>query len=134
MVFRDDLDQMERKEDALLGWTFHEFMKDPNHDPTLIGTMPMAKASLLVMKAANEFMSQQDIVDEDNAYIITGGSKRGWSSLLSGASTSEKYPKIIAVNPLNSIVPALWRDSHRQRQEYGAYSFVFGPYIDAGVA
>ena len=52
LVFKADPDQMERKEDALVAWTFREFHDKADDKPERIVIWPMAKALLMQVKAA----------------------------------------------------------------------------------
>jgi len=47
IVFKDDPDQVQRDEDALVAWTLKEFHDRPDHKPERIIVYPMAKATLL---------------------------------------------------------------------------------------
>lgn len=60
-------------------------MDDPKHDPKWIANLPMTKAAVQCMKAAEEFLEQKKIIKNDG-WIVSGGSKRGWTALLVGAA------------------------------------------------
>jgi PhoPQ-activated pathogenicity-related protein len=56
MVFKDDPKQEQKEEDSLVAWTLKEFHDRPDHKPERIIVYPMAKATLLQIKAAQEFI------------------------------------------------------------------------------
>lgn len=51
---------MQRHEDALVAWSLKEFHDKPDHKPERIVVYPMAKATLLQIKAAQEFIRQEN--------------------------------------------------------------------------
>lgn len=54
IVFPSDPEKMERSEDSLLAWAWHQFMIDPNFDVEWLPHLPMVKASYQCMRAAQE--------------------------------------------------------------------------------
>jgi len=59
MIFKKDPKKKHRGEDPQVAWSLKEYFDDPNHDPTLLILMPMAKASFKIMKAAQEFVNSK---------------------------------------------------------------------------
>lgn len=53
---------------------------------------PMAKASLAIMKAVNEFGEKKGILEPKAGHFMMGASKRGWTSWMVGAANSPNYP------------------------------------------
>jgi PhoPQ-activated pathogenicity-related protein len=75
----------------------------------------MVKAAFQVMRAVQEFTVQEGIHDEPPGWVVSGASKRGWTSFLSGAVKCDSCAaKIVAIAPLVPIVPDLVEDVHRQ--------------------
>jgi len=85
------------------------------------------------MKAAQEFILQQKFADPDMGWMVTGASKRGWTSYLIGSVECESCVKILGIMPLVPIVPNLIEEMHHQYQSYGGFSFAFQPYMDADI-
>jgi PhoPQ-activated pathogenicity-related protein len=73
----------------------------------------MAKAAFQTMRAAQEFLKEQNIAEVEG-WVVAGASKRGWTTWLVGATKCESCVKILAINPLVPIVPDLIKEVHRQ--------------------
>jgi PhoPQ-activated pathogenicity-related protein len=86
MIFKDDPDKKHRSEDSQIAWALREFFKKDDHDPQRLIFMPMAKAALFQMRAAQEFIKSKKFADLDDGWLITGASKRGWTSYMVGAA------------------------------------------------
>ena len=66
------------------------------------------------MRAVQEFTVQQKYLDEAPGWVVSGASKRGWTSFLSGAVKCDTCAaKIVAIAPLVPIVPDILEDVHR---------------------
>ena len=84
------------------------FLESADKDPTLMLVLPMAKAALYGMKAAQEFNEERGIVEPGSGQISFGASKRGWLHwMVAAASDTEIFPPILGVIPLVPIVPDL---------------------------
>ena len=59
MVFYDDPKKHHRSEDSQLAWSMKRYLDDPAHNPEEMILMPMAKASLQIMKAVTEYTRQE---------------------------------------------------------------------------
>ena len=65
------------------------------------------------MRAAQEFMAEKNLA-QIQGWIASGASKRGWISWLVAAVRCEScVAKVIAISPLESVVPDLLKDIHR---------------------
>ena len=89
--------------------------------------LPMIKSSFLCMRAVREFLEQKKIA-ELKQWVVTGKSKRGWTTWLIGATNCSKCEKVIGIVPEAPIVPSLTEEVHRMKQDYGAFTFAFEPY------
>jgi PhoPQ-activated pathogenicity-related protein len=66
----------------------------------------MAKAGFNCMRAAQEFLKERNIADIQG-WIVSGASKRGWTTYNMAATKCETCPaKIIAIAPLIPIIPS----------------------------
>ena len=127
-VFPSDPSQKPREEDALIAWAWHEYIVDPAHNPEWLPRLPMAKAGFQCMKAAAEYLVQQKIADP-KGWLVSGASKRGWTSWMVGATTPFKgLPLVIGIAPLVPIVPDLIAEVHRQWMSYDGFTFAFADY------
>ena len=95
--------------------------------------MPMAKAGHQQMRAAQEFIREQKFADLEAGWVVTGASKRGWTTYLVGAARCTQCVKVVGIMPLVPIVPNLRSELQRQYRAYGGFSFAFAPYIETGL-
>ena len=82
----------------------------------------MVKSSLMVMKAIEEFTLQEGIA-EITGWVVTGGSKRGWTSWLVGSTNCTTCAKIVGIAPLVPITPNLVEAFKWQWMAYDAWTF-----------
>lgn len=55
MKFADDPEKHHKSEDSQLAWSLKMFLEHPDKDPKQMLIFPMAKATLNIMKAVNEY-------------------------------------------------------------------------------
>ena len=70
-------------EDALISFTLHNYKNDK--DPTWPLLFPMVKSAVRAMDAVQEFTSK-NLQKEITRFTVTGASKRGWTTWLTGAN------------------------------------------------
>ena len=111
-----------RTEDALISFTLNEFRKDGNYSWPLL--FPMTKGAIGSMDVIQEFVKQQ--TDSDiNRFVVSGASKRGWTTWLTGASKDRRVAAIapMVIDILN--MPATLTD---QQKDYN-YSEQIADYV-----
>lgn len=113
-----------------MAWTLREFHNKPDHKPERIVIYPMAKATLLQIKAAQEFIRQENFAQLEAGWFVSGISKRGWTSYMV-AGANQSITTILGIVPFNPIIPTLIKEMHHQYKSYGGFSFVFNEYVDA---
>jgi PhoPQ-activated pathogenicity-related protein len=117
-LFFSDSKDVGREEDDLISYSRvqHFYTKD---DEWLV-RLAMVKSGVKAMDAVSEFMASEDggklPVKE---YVVTGGSKRGWTAWLVGAVDE----RVIAIAPM--VIDAL-NSQEITKHQFEAYGF-FGP-------
>ncbi|MGA0555231.1 PhoPQ-activated pathogenicity-related family protein [Larkinella sp. VNQ87] len=108
-------------EDALISYTLHNFKKDGDYTWPLL--FPMVKSAVRAMDAMQEF-SKQTLKHDINRFVVSGASKRGWTTWLTGANDK----RVTAIAPmvidiLNMPVSLdyqvkVWKDYSVQIEDY----------------
>lgn len=125
MVYPSDPEQKPREEDAVIAWAWNMFLE--TGDPEWLPRLPMVKAAMAGMRAAEEYTKQAGLADIDG-WLVAGASKRGWTTWLVGAVNCPSCPKIDAIAPIVPIVPNLREGVHHMWQAYGGFTFAFSDY------
>ena len=110
-------------EDALISYTLGEFRKDGDYSWPLL--FPMVKSVHRGMDCIREFAKEylnQDI----SGFVISGFSKRGWTTWLTGASQD---PRVLAIAPMVIDMLNMPVSLDYQRKLYGEYSEEIGDYV-----
>jgi PhoPQ-activated pathogenicity-related protein len=88
----------------------------------------MVKAGYQVMRAVQEFLKEQKMA-EIEGWVVSGASKRGWTTWDVGATDCKTCPaKILAITPLVPIVPNIIDEVHRQWRSYNGFTLEFEDY------
>jgi PhoPQ-activated pathogenicity-related protein len=129
-VFNDDPAQMSRREDAIIAWTWAHFMNDTaNRDTDVLLYYPMVKSIVRAMDAITAFTTEQDPFWAIDKYIITGPSKRGWTTWLTGAAD----PRVVGIAPMVLTMLNIIPNLHHHYQSMGGWSWAFGDYHREGL-
>lgn len=113
-------------EDALIARTFANYLE--TGDPSWPLLFPMVKSVVAAMTALQQYeggLAQGPPAE----FIVTGASKRGWTSWLVGACDS----RVCAIAPMvynNLNLPA---QAQRQLDSWGDYSDEINDYVEAGL-
>ncbi len=125
IVFADDPTQESRSEDAIIAYTWEEFLHDTS-DPEVVAYLPMTRAAVRAMDTMTQF-TEEEFGTPVTHYTIAGGSKRGWTTWLTGAMDQER---------VSAIVPVVWDGInvqevfHQQWRDYGGWSFAIEDYVE----
>jgi PhoPQ-activated pathogenicity-related protein len=104
-----------RREDALIAYTFDQFLHTGDPDWPLL--LPMVKSAARAMDAVQELARQQwglPVV----RFTVTGASKRGWTSWLTAAVD----PRVAGVAPMVIDMLNMRAQVELQRQTFGELS------------
>src|SRR5687768_11958803 len=108
-------------EDALISYTLHQFKEDGDYSWPLL--FPMVKSAVRAMDAVQEF-STQHLSHKINRFVVSGASKRGWTTWLTGASDKRVTaiaPMVIDIlnMPVNlDYQVKMWKDYSVQIEDY----------------
>jgi PhoPQ-activated pathogenicity-related protein len=116
-----------KTEDALVVYTWEQYLKTGDESWPL--HFPMAKAVLKAMDALQAF-SKQKTMPEMDQFLITGASKRGWTTWLAGAS---RDPRIKAIAPMVIDTLNVAAQIPHQLAAYGQPSEQVEDYTSAGM-
>jgi PhoPQ-activated pathogenicity-related protein len=128
ITFSADPIQKSRSEDAIIAFTWDHFLNDPSQ-PNWLVRFPMVKASLRAMDASKEFILQKrpDLGVSLDYYVVSGASKRGWTTWLVGAVDPNRVKVIVPVvlDAINFVAV-----EHHEFRSYGAWSYALQDYTD----
>lgn len=102
----------ERREDALIAYTFDHYLQTGEADWPLL--LPMVKSAVRGMDAVQEFTQQQWQLPVEK-FMVAGASKRGWTSWLTAATD----PRVASVAPM--VIDML-----NMREQIGLQRATFG--------
>lgn len=122
LIFADDPGH-ERSEDAIIAYTFDKFLK--TQDPTWPLLLPMVKSAVRAMDTAQDHLAKTTggKVQIKN-FVVTGGSKRGWTTWLTGAVDK----RVKAIAPIVIDVLNMGPQMQHHFAAYGFYSQAIGDY------
>ncbi len=110
-------------EDALISYTLNEFKKDKDYSWPLL--FPMVKSARKAMDAVQEFSDKQ-LKKKVNRFVVSGASKRGWTTWLTGASQD---PRVVAIGPMVIDMLNMPATLEYQKELYGKYSDQINDYV-----
>ncbi len=116
LIFSDD-PLRPRSEDAIIAYTFDKFIDEyPNlGDNTWPLLLPMVKAAVRAMDTVQTVVPQVVPNFEINDFVVTGGSKRGWTTWLTAAVDDRVQAIMPAVADLLNFGKQL--EHHREAYE-----------------
>ncbi len=116
-----------KREDALIAYSFLKFFETGNEEWPLL--FPMVKSVVKAMDSLEVFTKQEGLIPV-RKFIVTGVSKRGWTSWLTGASEDVRVKAIVpmVIDTLN-----MKKQMERQVKIYGKVSDKIHDYSDTGI-
>jgi PhoPQ-activated pathogenicity-related protein len=114
-------------EDALISFTLHNYEND--HDFTWPLLFPMTRSAVRAMDVVQKF-ADSELKRNVSHFIVSGASKRGWTSWLTGAND----PRVKAIGPMVIDVLNMPVNIDYQKKVWGDYSVEIQDYVNLGIA
>lgn len=115
-----------KTEDAIISYTFEEYMKSKDGEWPLL--LPMVKSAVRGMDAVQDFAQRQWKLNLEQ-FTVSGGSKRGWTTWLTGASD----PRVTAIAPMVIDMLNLGPQMKHQIATWGKPSEMVADYTQRGL-
>ena len=116
-----------KTEDELISYTLHQFKQDRDYSWPLL--FPMVKSAVRGMDAIQEF-SAKNLNQPIANFVISGASKRGWTTWLSDAIDDNR---VKAIGPMVIDMLNMPKTLSYQLETYGEYSIQIEDYVKLGI-
>ncbi|WP_128545133.1 PhoPQ-activated pathogenicity-related family protein [Larkinella soli] len=113
-------------EDALISFTLHNFKKDRDYTWPLL--FPMVKGAVRAMDAVQAF-SKQNLNHTVSRFVVSGASKRGWTTWLTGANDK----RVTAIAPMVIDILNMPVSLDYQVKVWKEYSIQIEDYVKLGI-
>jgi len=113
-------------EDALISYTLHQFQKDNDYTWPLL--FPMVKSAVRSMDAIQQF-SKKSLNKNVKRFVISGASKRGWTTWLTGANDK----RVAAIAPMVIDILNMPVNLQYQIKAWNEYSIQIEDYVKLGI-
>jgi PhoPQ-activated pathogenicity-related protein len=114
-----------KEEDELIAETFVRYLQSGDEEWPLL--FPMVKSAVRAMDAVQAWAKGRG--KPAARFIVTGGSKRGWTTWLTGAVDD----RVIAIAPMVIVMLNLGQQGPNQLKVWGQYSEQIHDYVERGL-
>ncbi len=115
-----------RSEDEIIAYSWDKYLW--GGDSFWPVQLPMVKSVVRCMDAVQAFVASAE-KKTINHFVLTGGSKRGWTTWLTAAVDS----RVTAIAPIVSDLLNMRRSFAHHWAAYGFWAEVLDPYVDLGI-
>lgn len=115
-----------KREDALIAHTFVEYLS--SGDPTWPLLFPMVKSVIRAMDAIGQWTAGGP--NPLTRFVVTGASKRGWTTWLVGAAGDSR---VVGIAPMVFDMVRIPEQLRHQVRSWGKYSEMLGDYTGPGL-
>lgn len=116
-----------KTEDEIISYTFHNYQEDGDYTWPLL--FPMVKSVIKGMDTVQSFVDEKKGITIEN-FMLTGYSKRGWTTWLTGATDD----RVQAIAPSVIDVLNMPLNVDYQVKTWGDYSIEIHDYVRLGIA
>jgi PKD repeat protein len=120
LTFGDEIGLRSRSEDAIIAYSYDQYMNSVvagQEDATWPVLLPMAKAAVRAMDTVQDFLPSKNVAPVED-FVVTGGSKRGWTTWLTGATDC----RVRAIAPVVIDVLNMDEQMLHHRSVYGFWA------------
>jgi PhoPQ-activated pathogenicity-related protein len=116
-----------RTEDGIIAYTWDKFLK--GGDETWPLRLPMTKAAVRAMDTVQEFLGKQPEPLTIRSFVVSGASKRGWTTW----ATAAVDKRVAGIIPLVIDVLNVQKSMEHHKKAFGFWSPAIQDYIDMGL-
>jgi PhoPQ-activated pathogenicity-related protein len=126
LVFHQD--GQPRTEDDLIGYAWSQFLE--SGDATWLPRLPMVKSAVRAMDCITEFAASEEGGKRTiNKFVVAGGSKRGWTTWMTGAADN----RVEGIVPIVIDVANAEASLRHHAEAYGFWSEAIGNYYQHNI-
>ncbi|RLD77895.1 MAG: PhoPQ-activated pathogenicity-like protein PqaA type [Bacteroidetes bacterium] len=111
---------------TLISYTLYQYLNDGDYSWPLL--FPMTKSAIRAMDAVQEF-AQSELQQQIDEFLVSGASKRGWTTWLTGAHDS----RVVAIAPAVIDMLNMPVSINYHLEAWGAFSPQIQDYVDLGI-